>query len=501
MYDDRLIQDTGSQAAAAAEATRRSVVLMAGDGIGPEIVDAARRVLSAACPAIDWIEAEGGSKIMQQGSATGLPSETIEAIEQAGVVLKGPMATPIGYGGKSANVTIRKMFELYANVRPITMLPNVDTPFKGRDIDFTLVRENVEDLYAGVEHMQTPDVAQCLKLITRHGSAKIMSLAFELARAEGRQSIHCVTKSNIMKLTEGLFQRVFEETAQHYPGLKAEHMLVDNCAQQMVIRPEQFETLVMTNMNGDILSDLAAGLVGGVGLAPSANLGTSAAMFEAVHGSADQIAGKGVANPTALILAGAMMLRHIGHPAAAERVKAAIRTVYAEGRILTADVAQNGQGASTSAFADAVLEAHGALAQDEVAEGGSVMVPEVVLADTASPLVPLNRTFDGFDLFVEWAGDANDLAVILTGLAEDTPFRLGMISNRGAIMWPVAGPRTETVAHWRCRFRVEADATLAESAIPEMLTRVASTDLRWMHIEKLESHNGTPAYSRAQGET
>jgi hypothetical protein len=213
------------------------------------------------------------------------------------VVLKGPLATPLGGGGKSANVTLRKLFETYGNVRPVRELPGVATPFSGRGVDLVIVRENVEDLYAGIEHMQTPGVAQSLKLITRKGCEKIVRLAFELARAEGRPSVHCVTKSNILKLTEGMLQRTFEDVAREYPEIAAHHMLVDNCAMQLVMRPEQFSVLVTTNMNGDILSDLASGLVGGLGFAPSANLGADVAMFEAVHGTAPDIAGQDKANP------------------------------------------------------------------------------------------------------------------------------------------------------------------------------------------------------------
>ena len=380
------------------------VVLIAGDGVGPEVARAAQSVISAACPSIEWVHAEGGASVMEKGIATGLPTDTLDAVETIGVVLKGPMATPVGYGGKSANVTLRKMFELYGNVRPIRSLPGVAGPYADRAIDFTIVRENVEDLYAGIEHMQTPEVAQCLKLITRTGSEKIARLAFALAAAERRNKVVCATKSNIMKLTEGLFQRSFEAVAAEHPGIGAEHMIIDNCAHQMVLRPEQFEVVVASNMNGDILSDLAAGLVGGLGFAPSANIGDAMAMFEAVHGSAPDIAGLGRANPTALILSGAMMLRHLGQAQAAERVETAVRLAYANGRDLPPDVARGGKAGSTEAFTDRVLAELDTLPQ---AGGGLEVAPvkRAPVVSTKPHSVETQRQFDGIDVFVEWRGD------------------------------------------------------------------------------------------------
>ena len=281
---------------------RKLVTLIPGDGIGPEVVDAARRIIEATGRHVDWEERQAGASVFLQGLATGVPEDTIESIRETRVVLKGPLETPVGFGEKSANVTLRKLFETYGNIRPARELPGITTPYAGRGIDLVVVRENVEDLYAGIEHMQTPGVAQCLKLISRKGCEKIVRLAFELARAEGRKTVHCATKSNIMKLTEGLLKRTFEEIAPEYREIEAQHIIVDNCAHQLVKRPEQFDVIVTTNMNGDILSDLASALVGGLGFAPSANLGSDVAIFEAVHGSAPKYAGKNVINPTALIL-------------------------------------------------------------------------------------------------------------------------------------------------------------------------------------------------------
>src|SRR5918912_1607369 len=284
------------------------VTVIPGDGIGPECVRSAQRIVEASGADLEWEERLAGAEVFRQGLPSGVPPETIESIARTRVVLKGPLETPVGYGEKSANVTLRKLFETYANVRPVRELPGVRTPHSGRGIDLVVVRENVEDLYAGIEHMQTPGVAEALKLISRKGCEKIVRFAFELARAEGRDTVHCATKANIMKLSEGLLKRTFEEIAPEYPDIQANHIIVDNCAHQLVKRPEQFDVIVTTNMNGDILSDESSALIGGLGFAPSANIGTDVAIFEAVHGSAPKYAGKDVINPTAVIGAAGLVL-------------------------------------------------------------------------------------------------------------------------------------------------------------------------------------------------
>ncbi|MBA2676805.1 MAG: isocitrate dehydrogenase, partial [Ktedonobacteraceae bacterium] len=238
---------------------KKLVTVIPGDGIGPEVVHSAQRIIEATGVPIAWEERHAGESVFKQGIASGVPTETIESVRKTRVVLKGPLGTPIGYGEKSANVTLRKLFETYGNIRPVRELPGVTTPFTGRGIDLVVVRENVEDLYAGIEHMQTPGVAQCLKLISRKGCEKIVRLAFEFARSEGRTKVHCATKSNIMKFTEGLLKRTFEDIAPEYPEIEAQHIIIDNCCHQLVRRPEQFDVIVTTNMNGDIMSDLTSG--------------------------------------------------------------------------------------------------------------------------------------------------------------------------------------------------------------------------------------------------
>src|SRR6478609_4749877 len=323
------------------------VTLIPGDGIGPEVVDSARRIVDASGASIDWEPRLAGAEVFTQGLPSGVPQDTIDSISRSRVVLKGPLETPVGFGEKSANVTLRKLFETYGNIRPARELPGIVTPYSGRGIDLVVVRENVEDLYAGIEHMQTPGVAQCLKLISRKGCEKIVRLAFEFARAEGRASVACATKANIMKLTEGLMKRTFEEIAPKYADIESWHIIVDNCCHQLVKKPEQFDVIVTTNMNGDIMSDLTSALIGGLGFAASANLGNEVSIFEAVHGSAPKYAGKNVINPTAVIGAAVLMLRHLGEFDAAVKIENAVLVTMEEGKVKTGDVVGYESGKNT----------------------------------------------------------------------------------------------------------------------------------------------------------
>ena len=471
-----------------------TVSLIAGDGIGPEVVGAARRVLEAVGAPVAWEEIDAGAAVFRRGIPSGVPTETIASIARTRLVLKGPLETPVGYGEKSANVTLRKLFETYGNIRPVRELAGVPTPFAGRGIDLVVVRENVEDLYAGIEHQQTPDVAQCLKLISRPGCERIVRLAFEVARSEGRTSVVCATKANIMKLTEGLLKRVFEELAPDYPEIEARHLVVDNCAHQLVRRPEQFEVIVTTNMNGDILSDLTSGLVGGLGFAPSANLGADIAIFEAVHGSAPKYAGANVANPTALILSAAMLLRHIGSTTEADRVEGAVTATLADG-IHTRDVS-GGEPVSTTAFTDAVIE--------RLDDPGDWPPPQarrpLIIEDIAtSSYVPAVRAVVGIDVFIEWDADPASLAASLEALTGGGPLHLKMISNRGTVVYPASGASPAVVDHYRCRF-IAADGH--EPSDPDLLELVARIAVghRWMHLEKLQTFDEVAGYTRAQGE-
>lgn len=476
----------------------RTVTVIPGDGIGPEVVQATQRVIEATGVPILWEERQAGMSVFLQGLASGVPKETIESITKTRVVLKGPLETPVGFGEKSANVTLRKLFETYGNVRPVREFPGVHTPYSGRGIDLVVVRENVEDLYAGIEHMQTPSVAQCLKLISRKGCEKIARLAFEVARAEGRKRVHCVTKSNIMKLTEGLLKRTFEEVAREYPDIEAQHMIVDNCAHQLVRRPEQFEVIVTTNMNGDILSDLTSGLIGGLGFAPSANLGSEVAIFEAVHGSAPKYAGKNVINPTALILTGAMMLRYLGYIKEAVDIEHAV-LVTQEAGIQTRDIAGDERAVSTSAYTDAIISNLGKRStKGSVRDYKPIIIPE--LSKDQQNVTVTSRRDIGADIFVEADLSPEELGQSLTALTSGLPIHLKMISNRGTKVYPPTGAMTDCIDHWRCRFVLDDPAGhLQDELLIEMLQRIGAL-YRWMHIEKLPEFSGEQGFTRAQGE-
>jgi isocitrate dehydrogenase len=475
------------------------VTLIPGDGIGPEVINAVRQILGAAEVVIEWEEAEAGAEVFRRGITSGVPRETVDSIARTRVALKGPLETPVGFGGKSANVTLRKLFEMFGNIRNARELPGVKTPFSGRGIDLVVVRENVEDLYAGIEHMQTPTVAQCLKLMSRMGCEKIVRLAFEIARAQNRTQVTCATKANIMKLTEGLLKRTFEEIAEEYPEIEPRHIIIDNLAHQLVIAPEQFDVLVMSNMNGDIISDLTSGLVGGLGLAPSANIGQDVAMFEAVHGSAPDIAGKGLANPTAMILSAVMMLRHLEEFDAANRVECAVLSTLERGETLTGDLRRGPGSASTQQFTDAVIANLGC---DSASYESRTYRPlKIPRRDelTGSP-APATRRTVGMDVFVEAETGSEELGRSLERVAETLPVRLKMISNRGTVVYPATGGSTDCVDHWRCRFVLrDGVENVGAAEFADLLTRVG-VQHHWNHVETLYEFDGAPSFTRAQGE-
>jgi isocitrate dehydrogenase len=477
---------------------KKLVTVIPGDGIGPEVVSSAQRIIEATGAPVEWEEHEAGEAVFHRGLPSGVPTETIESIRKTRVVLKGPLGTPIGYGEKSANVTLRKLFETYGNIRPVRELPGVQTPFSGRGIDLVVVRENVEDLYAGIEYMQTPGVAEALKVISRKGCEKIVRLAFELARAEGRQTVHCATKSNIMKFTEGMLKRTFEDIAPDYPEINAQHIIVDNCCHQLVRHPEQFDVIVTTNMNGDIMSDLTSGLIGGLGFAPSSNIGTEVAIFEAVHGSAPKHAGKNVINPTALILSSILMLRHLGEFDAAIAIEHAV-LVTMESGIRTRDVSGDEGSVSTTAFTDAVISNLG-----KRSEHWSVRDYRPIKLWDFSPAPDYvharKRRFVGVDIFVESPLAAEELGKSLTDLTRAAPLHLKMISNRGTKVYAPTGAMTDNVDAWICRFVLnDANGDMTDAQLFDVLQRIASRHA-WVHLEKLQEIDGKEGYSKAQGE-
>ncbi|MDJ0786982.1 MAG: isocitrate dehydrogenase (NAD(+)) [Myxococcota bacterium] len=325
-----------------------AVTLIPGDGIGPEVTHSALSVIAAAGVTIAWDEVEAGAEVVSK-YGTPVPDEVLNSVRKTGVALKGPIGTPVGGGFRSANVTLRQTLDLYASVRPVKNLPGVETRFEG--VDLIVVRENTEGLYSGLEHRVAPGIVESLKVVTEKASLRIAEYAFSLAERDGRREVAAIHKANIMKLSDGLFLECARRVAKQHPGIEYRELIIDNCAMQLVRDPEQFDVLLLENLYGDILSDLCAGLVGGLGVVPGANVGDGCAVFEAVHGSAPDIAGKGVANPTALILSSVQMLRHLGEADAAGRVEAAVHATLANPETRTGDL---GGPANTRTFTEAV---------------------------------------------------------------------------------------------------------------------------------------------------
>jgi len=328
---------------------KHTITLIPGDGIGPEVASAVVRIIEAAGVEITWETHFAGAQALEKFGDT-LPKDLLDSIERNNVALKGPITTPVGKGFTSVNVGMRKALDLYANLRPVRALPNV--PCRYPELDLVVVRENTEDLYSGIEHVVVPGVVESIKIITEKASTRIAKFAFEFARSEKRKKITAVHKANIMKLSDGLFLECFYNVAKSYPEIEADDKIVDNACMQLVMRPEQFDIMLLENLYGDIVSDLCAGLIGGLGLVPAANIGEKGALFEAVHGSAPDIAGQGIANPTALLQSGILMLRYLQERAAADKIERALMTVFEEGKVRTKDI---GGTAGTAEFAEAII--------------------------------------------------------------------------------------------------------------------------------------------------
>ncbi len=330
---------------------KHTITLIPGDGIGPEVTAAVVRIIEAAGVEVAWETHYAGAQALEKFGET-LPADLLESIQRNKVALKGPITTPVGKGFTSVNVGLRKALDLYANLRPVRALPNV--PSRYPELDLVVVRENTEDLYSGIEHVVVPGVVESIKIITEKASTRIAKYAFEYARIEGRRKVTAVHKANIMKLSDGLFLDCFRNVSKDYPEVEADDKIVDNACMQLVMRPEQFDIMLLENLYGDIVSDLCAGLIGGLGLVPGANIGERGAVFEAVHGSAPDIAGQGIANPTALLQSGLLMLRHLGERDAAQTIETAMLKVFTEGNVRTRDI---GGHAGTMEFAEAIIAA------------------------------------------------------------------------------------------------------------------------------------------------
>ncbi|MDR7423040.1 MAG: NADP-dependent isocitrate dehydrogenase [Armatimonadota bacterium] len=472
-----------------------------GDGIGPEIMAATLHILQEAGARLEIETIEVGEKVYLAGNTAGIDARAWESLRRTKVFLKAPITTPQGGGYKSLNVTTRKMLGLYANVRPcVSYHPFVETKHPAMDV--VIVRENEEDLYAGIEYRQSVDVTQALKIISRPGTEKIVRYAFEYAVRNGRKKVTCFTKDNILKVTDGLFHKIFDEVGAQYPTVEKEHWIVDIGAAKLADTPEAFDVVVLPNLYGDVLSDVAAQIAGSVGLAGSANIGDHAAMFEAIHGSAPRRAGQNLANPSGLLLAAVMMLVHIGQPDVAERVHNAwLRTI--EDGVHTYDIYDantSTQKVGTREFAQAVVARLGQRPQTlrAVSYAGA---PRQTSASVVSPRAAVAKRLVGVDVFLDWtAGGPDDLGRTLEQLAGGD-LKLSMISNRGVKVYPDGLPETFTVDHWRCRF-VARDGTssVSHAQIVALLQRVAGAGLDFIKTEHLYTFDGQRGYSMAQGE-
>lgn len=475
------------------------ITVAKGDGIGPEIMDATLSIIRAAGAQIGIDEIEVGEKVYLAGNTSGIDKAAWDIIRRNRVFLKAPITTPQGGGYKSLNVTTRKFLGLYANIRHCASLhPFVRT--KHPQMDIVIIRENEEDLYAGIEHQQTDEVVQCLKLISRPGCEKIIRYAFEYARLHGRKKVTCFTKDNIMKQTDGLFHQVFDEIAREYPNIENEHWIIDIGAAKMADTPEAFDVIVMPNLYGDVLSDVAAQIAGSVGLAGSANIGSECAMFEAIHGSAPRIAGQNIANPSGLLQGAILMLVHIGQPEAAEKAQNAwLKTI--EDGIHTYDIYKEGvstQKVGTKEFAEAVIRNMGQK---------PARLKPVHFEQGIMPNLPpyqrkpaRNKELLGVDLFVHWNGNnANELAQIIEQINTQEA-QLTMITNRGIKVYPDGFPETFCTDHWRCRFKTTGGQPMTQPQIVKLLQTAIEKNIDIIKTENLYAFDGKPAFSLGQGQ-
>jgi isocitrate dehydrogenase len=489
------------------------VAVAYGDGIGAEIMSATLRVLDAAGAALDYDVIEIGKKVYEQGLKSGISNEAWDILRKNKLFLKAPITTPQGGGYKSLNVTIRKSLGLYSNVRPCrAFTPYVSSHFP--TMDLVVIRENEEDLYAGIEHQQTDEVVQCLKLVTRPGCEKIVRYAFEYARANNRKKVTCMTKDNIMKHADGLFHSVFNEVKQEYPDIESDHFIIDIGSAMLAAQPEQFDVIVTLNLYGDIISDITAQISGSVGLGGSSNIGDDFGMFEAIHGSAPDIAGRDIANPSGLLNGACMMLVHIGQAKIAEKIQNAWLKTLEDG-IHTADIyneAFTAQKVGTTAFADALIERLG----QEPTRFKPTRYSEDARAIqiTLKPRPKSKKELVGVDIFIDWDENDRNPDVIGNQLQEIAApnFKLKMITNRGVKVYPNGLPETFKTDHWRCRFVSVETETITDSSnivktqtvdfeeIIDLQHRISTSNLDIIKTENLYEFDGKRGYSLGQGE-
>ena len=477
---------------------KKRITIAQGDGIGPEIMRAVLAVLQAADAPLEYDPIEIGEQVYLKGVTTGIPAQAWDSIRQNRVLLKAPITTPLGGGYKSVNVTLRKSLGLFANVRPCkAYTPFVASAFP--KMDMVIIRENEEDLYGGIEYQQTREVTQTLKLISSPGSESIIRYAFEYARAYGRHHVTCMTKDNIMKISDGLFHRIFTEIARDYPEIESDHQIIDIGTARVAAQPEKLDVVVTLNLYGDILSDVAAQVAGSVGLAGSANIGRHAAMFEAIHGSAPDIAGQGIANPSGLLQAAVQMLVHLGEAKVAEKINNAWLCTLEDG-LHTPDIyrpSTSRSQVSTQGFAEAVIARLGCSPQQFAAShfsGGELHVQ-------LKPPVLSRKELVGVDVFLDW--DANQRQPEVLGASIQAlsggGLDLGLITNRGVRVYPEGFPETFCSDHWRCRFSSPYGPVDYQQVL-DLLERIHQAGFEVIKTENLYTFNGERGYSLGQGE-
>jgi len=476
------------------------VTVAKGDGIGPEIMDSTLEIIKASGAPLEFEEIEIGEKVYLSGETSGIRKEDWETIRRNKAFLKAPITTPQGGGYKSINVTIRKSFGLFANVRPCkTFKPYIKANCS--DMDMVIVRENEEDLYAGIEHQQTNEVIQCLKLVSKPGTEKIIRYAFEYARAYNRKKVTCMTKDNIMKHTDGMFHKLFNDIAKEYPEIETEHRIIDIGSAVVATNPEKLDVVVTLNLYGDIISDIMAQVAGSVGLSGSANIGHGRAMFEAIHGSAPDIAGQNIANPCGLLHGAILMLDYLGLSSYAKKIEAAALKTLEEG-IHTADLYQEGvtkKKVGTKEFTKEVISRLGQEPTNIKVRERNVKPIEIEIEKT--PVVA--KTLQGVDLFIDWDKDDRNpdtLAAELNKAAESVTLKLKLITNRGVKVYPEGQPETFKTDHWRCRFVPKNGETVSNKDIIALMNSVEEHNLDVVKTENLYNFGSERAYTLAQGE-
>jgi isocitrate dehydrogenase len=482
--------------------SKRKITVAYGDGIGPEIMKATLAILEAAGAQLEYDVIEIGEQVYLKGISSGMEPKSIDSLRETKVFLKSPITTPQGGGFKSLNVTTRKSFGLYANVRPCKAYsPFIKTHFPKTDL--VIIRENEEDLYAGIEHRQTNEVYQCLKVISQPGSEKIIRYAFEYAKKYGRKKVTCMTKDNIMKLADGLFHKTFIEISKEYPEIQTDHKIIDIGTALIADRPEIFDVIVTLNLYGDIISDVAAQVTGSVGLGGSANVGEEVAMFEAIHGSAPDIAGMDIANPSGLLNGAIMMLVHIGQPEVAEKISNAWMKTLEDG-IHTGDIYQEGLSSKrvgTQEFAQAVIERLGQLPATMIP--ASFEKGEIKPMDTKlRPRAKAKKELTGVDVFIDWDVEGRDPNVIGEKLrqANANGLQLHLITNRGVKVFPEGMRETFCTDHWRCRFKTDDGSIVSHAQVIDLLEQIEKLGFDFIKTEHLYTFDGVRGYSLAQGE-